>query len=70
MLRPLATPPPRRRGPPPALCCSNICFCADDIYKPSLWYFDILQFLDDQDSAIPTRSRMDNDEEEPQQEVS
>ncbi|KAG8314092.1 hypothetical protein J6590_100382 [Homalodisca vitripennis] len=45
---------------------------ADDIYKPSLWYFDLLQFLDDQDSARPTRSTMDDhedDEEETQQET-
>lgn len=24
--------------------------CADDVYKPSLWYYNLLIFLDDQDN--------------------
>lgn len=43
---------------------------ADDIYKPSLWYFDLLQFLNDQDSVRPTRNTLDDEDEETQQYVS
>lgn len=39
---------------------------ADEIYKPSLWYFDLLHFLNDQDSR-PTRNTMDDEDEETQQ---
>jgi len=40
---------------------------ADEIYKPSLWYFDLLHFLNDQDSVRPTRNTMDDEDEETQQ---
>lgn len=40
---------------------------ADDIYKPTLWYFDLLSFLNDQDSARPSRSTMNDADEESQQ---
>jgi len=39
----------------------------DEIYKPSLWYFDLLHFLNDQDSVRPTRNTMDDEDEETQQ---
>jgi len=40
---------------------------ADEIYKPSLWYFDLLHFLNDQDTVRPTRNTMDDEDEETQQ---
>lgn len=43
---------------------------ADDIYKPTLWYFDLLHFLKDQDSARPSRSTISDAEQETQQNVS
>lgn len=43
---------------------------ADDVYKPSLWYFDLLHFLNNQDSARPARSTMDDGDEERSQDVS
>lgn len=43
---------------------------ADEIYKPSLWYFEHLHFLNDQDSVRPTRNTMDDEDEVTQQYVS
>lgn len=43
---------------------------ADDIYKPTLWYFDLLHFLNDQDSVRPSRSTMSDADQETQQDVS
>jgi hypothetical protein len=45
---------------------------ADDIYKSSLWYFDLLHFLNDQNSVLlkPTRNTIDDEDEELQQYVS
>lgn len=43
---------------------------ADDIYNPSLWYFDLLHFFNNQDSVRPTRNTMDDEDEETQQYVS
>ncbi|XP_026819018.1 uncharacterized protein LOC113557652 [Rhopalosiphum maidis] len=40
---------------------------ADEIYKPSLWYFDLLHILNDQDSVRSTRNTMDDEDEETQQ---
>ncbi|KAL4125887.1 hypothetical protein QTP88_010124 [Uroleucon formosanum] len=40
---------------------------ADEIYKPSLWYFDLLHFLNDQDSLSLTRNTMDDEDEETKQ---
>ena len=42
----------------------------DDIYKPTLWYFDLLHFLRDQDSPRPSRSTMSDVDQETQQDVS
>lgn len=41
----------------------------DDIYKPSLWYFDLLSFLNDQETARTAISNIDDTNVE-QQEVS
>lgn len=35
----------------------------DEIYKPSLWYFDLLHFLNDQETPRPSRNTMDESEE-------
>lgn len=35
----------------------------DEIYKPSLWYFDLLHFLNDQETPRPSRNTMDEIEE-------
>ena len=43
---------------------------ANDIYKSTLWYFDLLHFLRDQDSARPSRSTMSDVDQETQQDVS
>lgn len=43
---------------------------ADDIYKPSLWYFDRLHFLNDQDFARPSRNTMSDVDAVTQQDVS
>jgi len=40
---------------------------ADEIYKPSLWYFNLLHFLNDRDSVRSTRNTMDDEDEETQQ---
>ncbi|XP_050499722.1 uncharacterized protein LOC126883079 [Diabrotica virgifera virgifera] len=39
----------------------------DDVYKPSLWYFDLLHFLRDQESARPSRSTMSDGNPETEQ---
>lgn len=44
---------------------------ADDVYKPSLWYFDLLHLKKkNQDSPRPARSTMDDGDEERSQDVS
>lgn len=35
----------------------------DEIYKPSLWYFDLLRFLNDQETPRQSRNTMAEDEE-------
>ncbi|KAJ8953479.1 hypothetical protein NQ318_023600, partial [Aromia moschata] len=35
----------------------------DEIYKPSLWYFDLLHFLNDQETPRQSRNTMDENEE-------
>ena len=35
----------------------------EDVYKPSLWYFDLLEFLNDQDVPRISRETMNDDEE-------
>lgn len=42
----------------------------DDIYKLSLWYFNLLYFLNNQDSVRPFRNKIDDGNEEPQHNVS
>ncbi|XP_022162645.1 uncharacterized protein LOC111028339 [Myzus persicae] len=36
---------------------------ADDVYQPKLWYFNILSFLDDQDTPRNSRSNIESDDE-------
>ncbi|KAK8393310.1 hypothetical protein O3P69_013379 [Scylla paramamosain] len=35
---------------------------SEEVYKPSLWYYDLLHFLYDQDSARSARSTMDDED--------
>lgn len=46
----------------------------ENVYKPSLWYFDLLDFLNDQDVPRMPRETINNDEEScfdgPRQQVS
>ncbi|CAH2000519.1 unnamed protein product [Acanthoscelides obtectus] len=42
---------------------------ADDIYKPTLWYFDLLHFFRDQDSARPNTSTMSDADQETQEDI-
>lgn len=42
---------------------------ADEVYKPKLWYFELLQFLGDQDSTRRGRSTLDEDEDDTVNEV-
>lgn len=35
----------------------------DEVYKPSLWYFDLLHFLYDQETPRQSRNTMDENEE-------
>ncbi|XP_067135388.1 uncharacterized protein [Centruroides vittatus] len=35
----------------------------EDIYKPKLWYFELLRFLDDQDTPRSSRSNIDSDDD-------
>lgn len=42
---------------------------ADEVYKPKLWYFELLQFLGDQDSTRRGRSTIDEDEDDTVNEV-
>ena len=42
----------------------------EDVYKPSLWYYDLFQFLDDQDSVRSAGSTMNDEETRQQDEVS
>lgn len=44
----------------------------DDIYKPTLWYFDLLEFLSDQDQIRQSTNTIDDEahQEESEQEVS
>lgn len=43
---------------------------SEEVYKPSLWYYDLLHFLYDQDSARSARSTMDDEDKRKQNEVS
>lgn len=43
---------------------------ADDVYKPSLWYFEHLHFLNDAEPARISRSTMDETQEESIDQVS
>lgn len=36
---------------------------ADEVYKPTLWYFDLFNFLGDQDTPRESRSNMDEHDE-------
>ncbi|KAF5280901.1 hypothetical protein FQR65_LT03050 [Abscondita terminalis] len=38
----------------------------DEVYKPSLWYFDLLGFLNDQKTPRPSKNTMDDEEEDSQ----
>ncbi|XP_067130333.1 uncharacterized protein [Centruroides vittatus] len=35
----------------------------EDIYKPKLWYFELLRFLDDRDTPRSSRSNVDSDDD-------
>jgi hypothetical protein len=35
----------------------------NDIYKPTLWYFDILDFLNDQEKVRKSKNTIDDDDE-------
>jgi len=43
---------------------------ADDVYQPKLWYYNMLSFLDDQDTPRNSRSNIESDVENSASEVS